>query len=81
MGVVQSLADHDPDVDGIYRLTQPLPFTFPPSSRRWGSQAPVEEGRRLSEQESRIRDESRRLAERPLEQHDPASLRGHCGEG
>jgi hypothetical protein len=30
--VIQSLADHDPDVDGIYRLTQPLPFTFPPVS-------------------------------------------------
>ena len=30
MGVLQSLADHDPDVDGIYRLTQPqLPFSFP----------------------------------------------------
>ena len=34
--VVQSLADHDPDVDGIYRLTQPLPFVFPPSTRRGG---------------------------------------------
>jgi len=29
VGVIQSLADHDPDVDGIYRLTQPLPFEFP----------------------------------------------------
>lgn len=30
VGVLQSLADHDPDVDGIYRLTQPqLPFSFP----------------------------------------------------
>jgi hypothetical protein len=36
VGVVQSLADHDPDVDGIYRLTQPLPFVFPPSTRRGG---------------------------------------------
>ena len=29
LGVIQSLADNDPDVDGIYRLTQPLPFSFP----------------------------------------------------
>jgi hypothetical protein len=29
IGVVQSLADNDPDVDAIYRLTQPLPFSFP----------------------------------------------------
>ena len=28
--VFQSLADHDPDVDGIYRLTQPLPMYFDP---------------------------------------------------
>ena len=28
IGVVQSAADHDPDVDGIYRLTQELPFYF-----------------------------------------------------
>ena len=28
IGVLQSLADHDPDVDGIYRLTQPLPLVF-----------------------------------------------------
>jgi len=39
VGVVQSLADHDPDVDGIYRLTQPLPFTFPPSTRAAASRA------------------------------------------
>jgi STELLO glycosyltransferases len=29
VGIVQSLANHDPDVDAIYRLTQPLPFDFP----------------------------------------------------
>jgi len=30
VGVLQSLADNDPDVDGIYRLTQrALPFSFP----------------------------------------------------
>jgi hypothetical protein len=36
VGVVQSLANGDPDVDAIYRLTQPLPFSFPqhtPDSR------------------------------------------------
>ena len=30
IGVFQSLANHDPDVDAIYRLTQPLPFDFDP---------------------------------------------------
>ena len=29
IGVVQSFADHDPDVDGIFRLTKPMPFIFP----------------------------------------------------
>jgi hypothetical protein len=29
VAVVQSLANHDPDMDAIYRLTQPLPFDFP----------------------------------------------------
>eukprot|EP01038_Epipyxis_sp_PR26KG_P006993 gene6993-9557_t len=28
VGIIQSLANHDPDVDAIYRLTQPLPFNF-----------------------------------------------------
>lgn len=28
IGVVQYLANNDPDVDAIYRLTQPLPFDF-----------------------------------------------------
>ena len=28
LGVVQALANHDPDVDGIYRLTQKLPLRF-----------------------------------------------------
>lgn len=35
IGVVQSLANHDPDVDAIYRLTYPpggLPFKFTPKS-------------------------------------------------
>jgi hypothetical protein len=62
VGVVQSLADHDPDVDGIYRLTQPLPFTFPPKPRfsagggggRGGggagaAEAPSGAGRRLAQ--------------------------------
>ena len=40
VGVVQSLADHDPDVDGIYRLTQPLPFRFPPQSARAAAASP-----------------------------------------
>lgn len=29
VGIVQTLANHDPDVDAIYRLLQPLPFSFP----------------------------------------------------
>jgi hypothetical protein len=29
VGVMQYLANHDPDVDAIYRLTQPLPLDFP----------------------------------------------------
>jgi len=29
VGIIQSLANHDPDVDAIYRLTQPIPFDFP----------------------------------------------------
>jgi len=28
VAVIQSVCDHDPDVDAIYRLTRPLPFTF-----------------------------------------------------
>lgn len=28
IGTIQLLADNDPDVDAIFRLTQPLPFTF-----------------------------------------------------
>ena len=28
LAVVQSLADHDPDVDAIYRMTRPLPMYF-----------------------------------------------------
>lgn len=28
IGVIQSTCDGDPDVDAIYRLTRPLPFTF-----------------------------------------------------
>jgi hypothetical protein len=30
VAVFQSLADHDPDVDALYRLTQPLPIVFKP---------------------------------------------------
>lgn len=43
IGVVQALANHDPDVDAIYRLTFPpggLPFSFGPGS-------PATEGRPL----------------------------------
>lgn len=29
VGIVQSLANNDPDIDAIYRLTQPIPFNFP----------------------------------------------------
>ena len=28
IAVIQSLADHDPDVDAIYRMTRPLPISF-----------------------------------------------------
>ena len=28
IGVLQSLADHDPDVDAIYRLVRSTPFSF-----------------------------------------------------
>jgi hypothetical protein len=31
IGVIQSLAQHEPDVDAIYRLVQPHPFSFPTS--------------------------------------------------
>jgi hypothetical protein len=30
VAVIQMLADHDPDVDGIFRLTQLMPFSFRP---------------------------------------------------
>ena len=26
--MIQSLANHDPDVDAIYRMTRPLPISF-----------------------------------------------------
>lgn len=29
VGIIQSLADSDPDVDAMYRLTQPIPIHFP----------------------------------------------------
>lgn len=29
VGVIQSLANHDPDMDAIFRLTMPIPFDFP----------------------------------------------------
>jgi hypothetical protein len=32
VAVLQSLADHDPDVDGIYRLTRGVPFNLNPNS-------------------------------------------------
>ena len=36
IGVIQSLANNDPDVDAIYRLTQPLPFSFPSYDSKHG---------------------------------------------
>jgi hypothetical protein len=33
VGVFQSLANHEPDVDGIFRLTQPIPFDWPEASQ------------------------------------------------
>ena len=29
IGIIQSLANHDPDIDAIFRLTMPIPFDFP----------------------------------------------------
>jgi hypothetical protein len=29
IGIIQLLANHDPDVDAIYRMTLPLPYNFP----------------------------------------------------
>lgn len=34
VAIVQSLADNEPDVDGIYRLTRDTPFNFSASARR-----------------------------------------------
>lgn len=34
IAVLQSLANNEPDVDGIFRLTQPIPFDFAPSAQR-----------------------------------------------
>ena len=34
VAVLQSLADHDPDVDAIYRLTRGVPFSFRDGSRK-----------------------------------------------
>ena len=34
VAVIQSTCDHDPDVDAIYRLTRPLPFTFDTSNTK-----------------------------------------------
>ena len=28
IAVIQSCADHDPDIDAVYRLTRDIPFTF-----------------------------------------------------
>ena len=33
VAVFQSLADHEPDVDGIYRLTREIPYTFKSASQ------------------------------------------------
>jgi len=47
IAVYQSLADHEPDVDGIFRLTKPIPFDFLSAPGRplgvavpWGALAP-----------------------------------------
>jgi len=32
IGVLQSLADHDPDIDAVHRLTKRLPFSFRPEA-------------------------------------------------
>ncbi len=37
IGVIQSLANNDPDVDAVYRLTQPLPFSFPSYDAKHGA--------------------------------------------
>jgi hypothetical protein len=34
VAVVQSLADHDPDVDAIFRLTRGVPFDFDPANKK-----------------------------------------------
>ena len=34
VAVIQSTCNHDPDVDAIYRLTRPLPFTFDSSNAK-----------------------------------------------
>jgi hypothetical protein len=34
IAVYQSLADNEPDVDGIFRLTQPIPFNFDAAAQR-----------------------------------------------
>jgi len=32
IGIIQFTADHDPDVDAVYRMTRPIPFDFEDSS-------------------------------------------------
>ena len=75
VGVIQSLADHDPDVDGIYRLTQPLPFVFPAATAiatmATGAAIPqaADRGRQLHEFPTRVAGsigEARRLRGRGI---------------
>ena len=40
VAVVQSCADHDPDIDAVYRLTRTIPFTFKPSRQAQGLLVP-----------------------------------------
>ncbi len=40
-GIIQSLANHDPDVDGIHRLIMPLHFDFQPSPQSRANTLPV----------------------------------------
>ena len=43
--ILQSLADHDPDIDAIYRLTQKLPLGFENSAKGAGGQAATKLGK------------------------------------
>lgn len=40
VAVIQSCADHDPDIDAVYRLTRTIPFTFKPPRHAQGLLVP-----------------------------------------